>query len=84
MTLDNIITAARAEARKVATWVRVGLLAALPFAGEIHDTLKSGMPDLQPYLPDNIYKFMGGAVVATGLVLSFIASHRAVKAANDA
>jgi hypothetical protein len=84
MKLDNIVAAARAEARKAMTWARVGLLAALPFASDIHAALKNGLPDLQPYLPDNIYKFMGGAVVAGGIVLSFIASHRAVRVKDDA
>jgi hypothetical protein len=84
MTIQEIKDTIRAEVRKLTTWGKVALLAALPFASDIKDTLTQQLPALQPYVPENIYKFMGGAVVVLGIILSLVASHRAVKAANDA
>lgn len=75
----SIVAALRLEVRKVKSWVRVGLLLALPYAKEIKSSLEASLPSLQPYLPANIYQFMGGAVVAVGAVLSLVNALRSVK-----
>lgn len=84
MILQHALDVTRAELRKVATWVRLGLLASLPFASEIKQTLSDNLPALQPYLPENVYKYVGGTVIVIGMVLSLANAHRATKAANDA
>ena len=83
MKFSNLKAAFWAEVRKLRTAASAALLVALPYAGEIKKLVGDNLPSLQPYLPENVYKFMGGAVVVTGMVLSFIATHRAVKAANE-
>jgi hypothetical protein len=83
MSLKNLKTAAWAELKKWRTYVSIVLLAALPWAKEIQSELTNSLPALQPYLPDNVYKFMGGAVVVAGMILRLAISFRAVKAAND-
>jgi hypothetical protein len=84
MTLKNLKTAIQIELR---TWrAKVGalLLIALPYGNEIKRTLAEELPALQPYIPENIYKFMGGALVVAGIALRLVVTFRAVKAANDA
>lgn len=82
MTLQYLKDVARAELRKLSSWAGTALLIALPWADEIKKTVADNLPALQPYLPENVYKFMGGAVVVAGMVLSIVASHRAIKASR--
>jgi hypothetical protein len=82
--LHNWKAAILSDLKRWRTWLNMLLLAALPWAAEIKQLLADNLTALQPYLPENVYKFMGGAVVVTGMILSLVASHRAVKAANDA
>lgn len=65
-----------AEARKLTTWINAALLAALPFADEIMSALSANLPGLAPYLPENIYKSMGAAVVVVGILRSAFISHK--------
>jgi hypothetical protein len=83
MTLQHLKAAVCVELKRWRTYVSFALLAALPWAREIQSELTNSLPALQPYLPDNVYKFMGGAVVVAGMVLRLAISFRAVKAAND-
>lgn len=82
MNLQHLKDVARAEARKLGLWIKVALLGALPYARDIQQGLAERLPELQPYLPENIYKTMGGAVVAAGIVLSLWRSHQLLKAAQ--
>lgn len=54
--------------KSVTVWVNGLFLAAAPFADQIITAAMTGvrdyLPELQPYLPDNIYKAAGIAVVA--------------------
>lgn len=72
----SLRTTLRAELRKVSTWVCAGLLAALPYADDIMLAVAEHMPALQPYLPENIYKAMGAAVVAANILRSVYTSHK--------
>jgi hypothetical protein len=74
----------RAEARKLRRWIEVTLLVAFQFSDDIIAFLKLHLVDLQPYMPDNVYKAMGGFVVAASLVFGFLAAHRTVKQAAKA
>jgi hypothetical protein len=74
----------QAEARKLRRWIEASLLALYPFADDIVDYVKRHLDELQPYLPDNIYKAFGGAIVAASLAFGFLAAHRAVKKAAQA
>jgi hypothetical protein len=84
MNLRNFKDAVKAEAKKALTWVKVTLLAALPFAAEIKGAVAAQLPALREYLPDNIYKAMGAAVVITSIVLSVAVRYRLLKASNEA
>lgn len=46
-------------------WLNVAFLAALP----VYEVFKDSLPDLQAYLPDNIYKCVGIAVVLINIIL---------------
>lgn len=83
MNFRDVKETLKAEARKLRTRVKIALLIALPFAAEIKSTVAANLPALQPYLPENIYKFMGGAVVVASIVLSFATTHRLLKAGNE-
>jgi cbb3-type cytochrome oxidase subunit 1 len=83
MNFQHLKAAAIVEVRKWRTSISAALLLALPYAPEIKKVVADNLPSLQPYLPENIYKFMGGAVVVAGMVLSIINTYRLVKAANE-
>jgi hypothetical protein len=83
MKISDIKEAVKAEARKVLTQAKLALLIALPFAADIKAAVAQQLPALQPYLPDNIYKAMGAAVVITSIVLSVASTHRLLKASNE-
>lgn len=53
--------------RSVTIWVNALFLAAYPFASEIAAGLQDAMPTLMEYLPTNIYKGIGIAVVVFNL-----------------
>lgn len=83
MSLQHLKTTAAIWLRQKRTAIGAALLMALPYAADIKQLVGANLPALQPYLPENIYKAMGAAVVVTGMVLSFIGTHRLVKAANE-
>jgi hypothetical protein len=73
----SLKAAIRAELRKISTWANATLILMLPWADTIVATISSDLPMLQPYLPENAYKFMGGAVVVVNMLRSVWASHKA-------
>ena len=54
--------------RSVTMWVNALFLALYPFASEIVAGLHDAMPTLAEYLPSNIYKGIGIAVVVFNLM----------------
>lgn len=65
--MRNFLDKLRGSLRSATVWINSGLLAMLPF----YEDIKGSMTELQPYLPDNIYKWMGVAVVVLNIVMRF-------------
>jgi hypothetical protein len=53
--------------RSLTVWLNGVFLAALP----IYEAVKDSLPEAQQYLPDNVYKWVGVAVVVVNLGLRF-------------
>lgn len=53
--------------KSVTVWVNSIFLSLLPF----YDDLRTSLPELQPYLPDDAYKKMVFALVILNIVLRF-------------
>ena len=72
---------ARAQAwlRSAGVWFNAVLLAAFPFADQIIQAINDNMPALAQYLPPNVYKAVGVAVVVFNLVRSAQRAHAAAK-----
>ena len=75
-----------AALRSAGVWFNAVLLAALPFTDAILSAVRDNLPDLAPYLPPNIYKAVGFAVVVFNLARAAQRAHRAAltKGATDA
>ena len=61
-------------------WFNAALLAAFPFADQIIQAVTDNLPALAPYLPPNVYKAVGVAVVVLNLVRSAQRAHAAARA----
>lgn len=72
----KIVTTVRAELRKFSNLVWLALLGTLPYADDIMLALSEHLPALSPYLPENVYKFMGASVVAANILRSVYLSHK--------
>lgn len=57
----------RGAVRSFTVMVNVAFLAALP----LYDEAVKALPDLQPYIPENIYRKVGVAVVVINILLRF-------------
>ena len=77
---------ARAEAwlRSAGVWLNAALLIAFPFTAEIVQAVADNLPALAPYLPPNVYKAVGVAVVVFNLVRSAQRAHAAARAKGAA
>lgn len=53
----------RGALRSATIWVNGIFLAAYPFAEDIMRGVRDYLPDLQPHLPENVFKAVGLAVV---------------------
>jgi hypothetical protein len=53
--------------RSVTVWFNGALLAMLP----VYEVVKESLPEIQSYLPDNVYKWVGIAVVMLNIALRF-------------
>jgi hypothetical protein len=62
-------------------WFNAMLLAAFPFTDQIIQAIIDNLPALAPYLPANVYKWVGLAVVIYNVVH---ASRRATTKAKEA
>jgi len=70
--------------RSAGVWFNAVLLAALPFADEIVRGVNDYLPSFAPYLPPNVYKAVGVAVVAFNMIRSMQRAHAAAKAKETA
>jgi hypothetical protein len=61
-------------------WFNAMLLAAFPFADQIVGAVADNLPALATYLPPNVYKAVGVAVVVFNLVRSAQRAHAAARA----
>jgi hypothetical protein len=60
-------------------WFNAVLLAAFPFTDQVIQAVNDNMPALAQYLPPNVYKAVGVAVVVFNLVRSAQRAHAAAK-----
>jgi len=70
---------ARAWLRSAGVWFNAVLLAAFPFADQIIQAVNDNLPALAQYLPPNVYKAVGVAVVVFNLVRSAQRAHAAAQ-----
>lgn len=68
--------------RSVAVWINTALLAAFPFADSIMNWVSTYLPSFAPYLPDNIYKGVGIAVVLFNIWHASHKAHQLAEAKN--
>ncbi|MFS2027626.1 hypothetical protein [Massilia sp. CT11-137] len=73
--LDHI----RAARKSFTVWMNAVLLAAYPFADSIIDALRDNLPDLAPYLPANVFRAVGLALVVYNIVHGARAAAKAAK-----
>lgn len=64
----KIVDQLRAARRSFTVWLNAALLAAYPFAEAIIATLRDNLPDLAPYLPANVFRAVGLALVIYNIV----------------
>ena len=72
----------KARAAWLATYARgkLILLALFPFADQLMLLLAENLPALAPHLPANVYKWVGFAVVAFGLIRDLVRKYQAFRA----
>jgi hypothetical protein len=54
--------------RSAGDWFNAVLFVAFPFADQIMQGVNDYLPNLAPYLPANVYKWVGLAVVVANIV----------------
>lgn len=74
--LDHI----RASFRSFNVWLNAMLLAAYPFSDQMISGVRDNLPDLAPYLPANIFRSVGLALVIYNIVHGARAAAKAAKA----
>lgn len=65
----NLERKLRGALRSMTMWFNGLLLAAWPFAEQIVGGMREYMPELQPYLPADVFKWVGLAVVVLNIAL---------------
>ena len=75
MILDNL----RAARRSFTLWLNAVLLAAFPFADSIISGIRDNLPDMAPYLPANVFRAVGLALVVYNIVHAARAAAKAQK-----
>lgn len=66
--------------RSAGVWFNAVLLAAFPFTDQIIQAVSDNLPSLSPYLPPNVYKVVGFAVVVFNLIRAAQRARKAAKA----
>lgn len=64
----KILDHARAMRHSFTVWLNTLLLAAYPFADSIIGGVRDNLPDLAPYLPANVFRAVGLALVIYNIV----------------
>jgi hypothetical protein len=78
MTLLDHIRAAR---KSFTVWLNATLLALYPFADQIIAGVRTNLPDLAQYLPANVFRAVGLALVVYNIVHAARVASQAAKAA---
>jgi hypothetical protein len=73
-------TRLHAWAHSAGVWLNATLLVAVQYTDQIVQGINDNMPSLAPYLPPNIYKGVGIAVVVFNLVRSARRARQAAQA----
>jgi hypothetical protein len=71
--------AVQAELKKLSFWIKSALLIAVNYTSDILSAVHDHLPELQPYLPDNIFKAMGIVVVAASILRGVAANRKDLK-----
>lgn len=79
-----MMTRLKACVRSAGVWFNALLLAAFPFTDQIVQAVNDNLPSFAPYLPPNVYKVVGGVVVAFNMVRSMQRAHKAAQAKGGA
>jgi hypothetical protein len=77
----SIIDHIRAARKSFTVWLNALLLAAYPFADSIIAAVRDNLPALEPYLPTNMFKAVGLALVVYNIVHASRIAAKAAKAA---
>jgi hypothetical protein len=77
----NILDHIHAARKSFTVWLNSMLLIAYPFADQIIAGIHDNLPDLAPYLPANMFRAVGLALVIYNIVHG---AHVAAKAAKAA
>ena len=64
----NILDHIRAARKSFTVWLNATLLAMYPFADQIIAGVHDNLPDLAPYLPANMFRAVGLALVVYNIV----------------
>jgi hypothetical protein len=70
--------------RSAGVWFNAALLFAFPFTAEIMQGVNDYLPSLAPYLPPNVYKAVGFAVVVFNMAQAMRRAHAAALAKGGA
>jgi hypothetical protein len=76
--LDHI----RAARKSFTVWLNALLLAAYPFADSIIAGIHDNLPALEPYLPSNMFRAVGLALVIYNIVHASLVAAKAAKVAQ--
>lgn len=76
----KIIEHLRAARRSFTVWLNALLLIAYPFADAIIAALRDNLSDLAPYLPANVFRAVGLALVIYNIVHGARAAAKTAKA----
>jgi hypothetical protein len=68
-----------AALRSAGVWFNAALLTAFPFADQIVQAVNDNLPAMAQYLPPNVYKYVGLAVVIFNMVRSAQRAHQAAQ-----
>lgn len=78
--MKNLKEKLKAWLRSAGVWFNAALLVAFPFTAEIMQCVNDYLPSLAPYLPPNVYKAVGFAVVVFNMVQAMRRAHVAALA----
>jgi hypothetical protein len=70
----------KAWVRSAGVWFNAALLTAFPFTDQIIQAITDNLPALAPYLPPNVYKAVGVAIVVFNMIQSMRRAHAAAQA----